>query len=174
MLYNMDETGVTTVQTPKKIVTEKGKKQVGSVTSAERGELVTVVCAVNATGNAVPPMFIFPRVCFKDSLLNGSPVGSIGHSTKSGWMNKDAFVIFLERFIRHTNCSIDHPVLLILDNHESHISLKSETTAKENGIILLTPLATIGQNCLWTTENPLEQSNRWLDAFTFWSIRIDL
>ncbi|XP_034077842.1 uncharacterized protein LOC117549854 [Gymnodraco acuticeps] len=124
MMYNMDETGVTTVQTPKQVVTEKGKKQVGSVTSAERGELVTVACAVNATGNAVPPMFIFPHVRFKDSLLNGSPAGSIGHCTKSGWMNEDAFLIFLKHFIRHTNCSTDHPVLLILDNHESHISLK--------------------------------------------------
>ncbi|KAI4825723.1 hypothetical protein KUCAC02_021394 [Chaenocephalus aceratus] len=124
MMYNMDETGVTTVQTPKQVVTEKGKKQVSSVTSAERGELVTVACAVNATGNAVPPMFIFPRVRFKDSLLNGSPAGSIGHCTKSGWMNEDAFLIFLKHFIRHTNCSTDHPVLLILDNHESHISLK--------------------------------------------------
>ncbi|KAJ4935245.1 hypothetical protein JOQ06_016781, partial [Pogonophryne albipinna] len=104
----------------------------------DRGELVTVACAVNATGNAVPPMFISPRVRFKDSLLNGSPAGSIGHCTKSGWMNEDAFLIFLKHFIRHTNCSTDHPVLLILDNHESHISLKSVTIAKENGVIMLT------------------------------------
>ncbi len=109
----------------------------GSVTSAERGELVTVACAVNATGNAIPPMFIFPRVRFKESFMNGSPAGSIGHSTKSGWMNEEAFSIFLEHFIRHTNCSIDHPVLLILDNHESHISLKAVTTAKENGVVML-------------------------------------
>lgn len=59
MIYNVDETGVTTVQNPKQVVTEKGKKQVGAITSAERGELVTVVCAVNAAGNAVPPMLIF-------------------------------------------------------------------------------------------------------------------
>ncbi|KAL1279368.1 hypothetical protein QQF64_026041 [Cirrhinus molitorella] len=65
MIYNMDETGVTTVQTPRQVVTEKGKKQVGSVTSAERGELITLACAANATGNAIPPMFIFPRMCFK-------------------------------------------------------------------------------------------------------------
>ena len=138
MMYNMDETGVTTVQTPTQIVTEKGKKQVGSVTSAERGDLVTVACAVNATGNAVPPMFIFPRVTFKEYFMNGSAAGSIGHSTKSGWMNEEAFTIYLEHFIRHTNCSIDHPVLLILDNHKSHISLKAVTTSKENGVVMLT------------------------------------
>lgn len=30
MIFNVDETGVTTVQTPKQVVAEKGKKQVGS------------------------------------------------------------------------------------------------------------------------------------------------
>lgn len=83
MIYNMDETGVTTMQTPKQIVIEMRKKQVGSVTSAERRELVTVACAVNATGNAAPPMFIFPCVRFKDHFIRESPAGSIGHATKS-------------------------------------------------------------------------------------------
>lgn len=39
-IYNMDETGVTTVQDPGKIVAEKGKKRVGSVTSWERGKII--------------------------------------------------------------------------------------------------------------------------------------
>ena len=29
MIHNVDDTGVTTVQTPKQVVAEKGKKQVG-------------------------------------------------------------------------------------------------------------------------------------------------
>ena len=56
---------VTTVQTPKQVVAEKGKKQAGAITSTERGELVAV-CGVNVAGNAVPPMFIFPKVRYKD------------------------------------------------------------------------------------------------------------
>lgn len=79
----MDETGVTTVQSPKDIVAERSKKQVGSVTSAERRELITLICAVNATGNAVPPLFIFPRVRDKDHFLRGAPRSSAGCSTKS-------------------------------------------------------------------------------------------
>ena len=46
-IYNMDETGVTTVQTPDRIVGAKGKKQIGAMTSQERGVLVT--CAVAVT-----------------------------------------------------------------------------------------------------------------------------
>lgn len=140
MSYNMDETCVTTVQPLKQIVTEKSRTQVDLVTSAERGELVTVACAVNATGKAAPPTFIFPCVHFKDKFIMVSLAGSIGHATESGWMNEEAFVMFQENFLRHTNCSIDHTILLILDDHKSHISLKAVTTANENGIAMPTVL----------------------------------
>lgn len=44
-IWNMEETGVTTVQEPSK--PQKGTKQVGAVTSPERGRLVTVAVAIN-------------------------------------------------------------------------------------------------------------------------------
>ena len=40
-IYNCDETGLTTVQRPTKVIARKGTKQVGAVTSQERGQLVT-------------------------------------------------------------------------------------------------------------------------------------
>ena len=55
----LDEIGCTTVQNPKDIVTERGKKQVGSATSAERGTLVTVVYTINSSGNVLPPILYF-------------------------------------------------------------------------------------------------------------------
>ena len=48
------------------------------------------------------------------------------------------FLFFLKHFIQHANCSVDHPTLLILDNHESHISLDIVKLAKKNGIEMLT------------------------------------
>lgn len=77
-IYNVDETGVTTIQKPKKVVAKRGIRQVGSLTSAERGTLVTVTFAVNALGNIMPPLFIFPRVRYHDHLVRDCPVGSIG------------------------------------------------------------------------------------------------
>lgn len=65
-IYNLDETGITTVQKTEKIVASRGKKQIGAITSAERGTLVTMCLAVNATGNFIPPMFVFPRVNYRD------------------------------------------------------------------------------------------------------------
>jgi hypothetical protein len=60
-IYNVDETAVTTVQRPTRIVAKKGVKQVGAVTSAERGSLVTMAVAVSAIGNYTSPFFVFAR-----------------------------------------------------------------------------------------------------------------
>lgn len=54
-IWNMDETGVTTVQKPDRLVARRGFKQVGSLTSGERGTLATLACTVSATGNSIPP-----------------------------------------------------------------------------------------------------------------------
>ena len=74
-IYNVDETGITTVQgRPSKVLGRCGKKQIGCLTSAERGTLVTAVIATNAAGNYVPPMLIFPRVRRKPEMMNGAPL----------------------------------------------------------------------------------------------------
>lgn len=137
-IWNLDETGCTTVQNPGKVVTERGKKQVGSLTSAERGELVTLEYCINAVGNMIPPLFVFPRVHFRNHFLNGAPTGAIGRASRSGWMNEELFSDFIQHFIQHVRCSKEKPVLLILDNVEAHITIRTIDLARENGIVLLT------------------------------------
>ena len=107
-IWNVDETGLTSVRNPGKIVAPKGIKQVGAVTSAEQEVLVTLCCAVNALGHAIPPMFIFPRVRYHERLVNGGPPGCIGASHKSGWMTKENFLVFLCHFVKHSNSSAAH------------------------------------------------------------------
>lgn len=46
-VWNMDETGVTTVQTPNRVVARRGFKQIAAATSAERGSLVTIAAAIS-------------------------------------------------------------------------------------------------------------------------------
>lgn len=137
-IYNMDETSNSTVQNTTKIIAPKGQKQVGTATSGERGCNVTMIACINALGNSVPPMFIFPRVNFKQFMLSGAPADSIGSAHISGWSNSQKFVIWLQHFINKEKPSLDRKKLLILDNHESHCSFEAVTMAKNNGIILLT------------------------------------
>ena len=136
-IWNIDETGITTAMTPNRIVANRGVKQIGSLTSAERGQLVTLCAAISASGQTIPPFLIFPRVHFKEYFLNGAPIGSKGNSNPSGWMSSENFLSFLKHFCIHVKPSKDQPVLLLLDNHESHLSINAIDYAKENGITML-------------------------------------
>jgi len=133
----MDETGVTTVHRPKNVLARRGAKQVGRVTSGERGQNVTLACTVSAAGIALPPFFVFPRVNFKAHFLRGAPTDSAGTANKSGWMTEITFAAFMKHFVRHTRCSTQNPVVLILDNHCSHIAISILNYGKENGITML-------------------------------------
>lgn len=136
-IWNTDETGLQTVQRPGKIVGDKGKKQIGRVTSAERGTTVTMVLAVNACGNSVPPMLIFPRVFFKEHFVSNGPPNCVGAAHPSGWVTADSFLLFMKHFVRHVRCSKEKPCLLVLDNHSSHVAIKVIDYCSENGVVLL-------------------------------------
>lgn len=136
-IWNVDETGMTTVQKPDRVVARRGFKQIGKLTSAERGTLVTLTVAVSAGGNTVPPFFIFPRVNYRDHFVRDGPVGSLGDANPSGWMKEEHFVKFIKHFIHHARCSKERPVLLLLDNHKSHLSVEALDICKENGVTVL-------------------------------------
>lgn len=137
-VFNLDETATTTVHIPPKTLAARGSKQVCQRTSGERGVLVTTCCIVNASGNSLPPALVFPRVNFKDFMLHGAPTGSLGLATPSGWMNADLFVEVMKHFIKNSQSSKENPSLLIMDNHESHLSLQVVDMAKEHGVTIIT------------------------------------
>ena len=139
-IYNLDETGVSTVVQMPHVVAKVGTKQVGQAVSAERGHLVTMCCIVNAAGNALPPVFIFPRARMNETLMIGAPEGSLGlaNSPTSGWMTGSLFIKTLEHVKKYTRCTKENKILILLDNHETHCTLDAVNFCRENGIELLT------------------------------------
>lgn len=125
------------MQKPKKVLAQRGSKQVGAVTSAERGTLVTIAAAANAIGNFIPCMFIFPRMRYSDLFVQNGPLECIGTGNKFGWMPEKEFSQFIDHFIKHVKPSEHDPVLLLLDNHHSHVNVEVVTKAKNNHTILL-------------------------------------
>lgn len=121
------------------VVAQRGIKQVGQIVSAERGTSITMCGIINAIGNVVPPAY-FSRARFRDTMLAGAPVGSLGlaNSPSSGWMTSDLFIKVLEHIVKITSCSINNPILIVMDNHETHCSLSAVLYARENGITLVT------------------------------------
>ena len=102
-IYNVDETGHSTVQTPSKVLSTKGKRQVGATTSAERGSTTTGVYCHSGTGNYLAPMLVFRRKRIASSLKADAPAGTIFACTDSGWIDSDCFLIWLKHFIESVN-----------------------------------------------------------------------
>ncbi|XP_039947759.1 uncharacterized protein LOC120766387 [Bactrocera tryoni] len=134
----MDETGCPTVPTrPVKTIARKGQKQVGSSTSAEKGTNVSLALAVSASGQSIPPFFLFPRVNIKEIFMTHASHGAVGVANGSGYMNSDVFPQFMRHFIKHTGANADSSTMLLLDNHGSHLSIEAIDLALDHGITLL-------------------------------------
>ena len=102
-LYNCDETGITIVQHKHtNILGLKGKRQISSVQSAERGSLVTVVNCMSPTGQFILPLLVFLRKYMKQEQKNGTPPGSIHACHPSEWTQSEIFTQYFLHFTKHT------------------------------------------------------------------------
>ncbi|KAK7497802.1 hypothetical protein BaRGS_00010936 [Batillaria attramentaria] len=138
-IYNMDETGLSSVQSrSSKVLGRAGKHQIGIISSADRGLHTTVVCSTSAAGHYVPPYFLFKRTRMTPLLGNDAPPGSVIKGNDSGWMTQEKFLEWLQHFINTVKPSVENKVLLILDGHSSHTgSLAAIDLARENGVVML-------------------------------------
>lgn len=59
-------------------------------------------------------------------------------ANQSGWSNESIFYEFLKHFISHVRPSTEKQVLLLLDNHDSHVTIPVIELAKSSGVVLLT------------------------------------
>ncbi|XP_033232086.1 uncharacterized protein LOC117183043 [Belonocnema kinseyi] len=129
---------ITMPNKPSGVIALRGKKQVGALSSGERGALVTAEICMNAAGNFMPTMFIFPRKRENPMLLDDEPPGSFSVYHESGWIQKETFVIWFKRFIEFARPTAEKPVLLILDGHTSHTkNLELIRLARDSHVIIL-------------------------------------
>lgn len=173
-IYNVDETGITTVQAPGKVVSATGKKQVGSISSQERGELTTMCCAISASGNHIPPFYIFPRVFMKESFMNGCAPGAKGVAIKTGYMNTEIFADeYLPFFIssvrcsKGQTCSVNSRQSLLSRFPQSHRALQELWYTLVNTSTAHVPQTpTSGSMRVWPAQNLSQQSNGRLDEMS--------
>ncbi|XP_043230068.1 MFS-type transporter clz9-like [Amphibalanus amphitrite] len=139
-IVSLDETGITNVAVCPKVLAPTGRKQIGQITAAERGTLVTAVGCIANDGNTIPPVLLFPRLRVPvDRLGRGAPPGTLTLNSATGWMTAEIFATdVLPHVVRHTKARQDNPILLLLDNHASHVSLEAVRFCQANGIHLLT------------------------------------
>jgi len=137
-IWNMDETGLQLDHKPTKIVAAKGSRHLHTCTSGNR-EMVTIIAAVNAAGDSIPPHVIVKGKT-KRSLYSlqteNAPEGATWSWSDSGWTKQGiALLWFTDSFL--PNIGNDRPQILILDGHDSHNFIELIDVALQNEIHLV-------------------------------------
>ncbi len=73
-----------------------------------------------------------PHWTFKD----GIPDSWLFATSESGYMDGELFLSWFSTIFVH-NCGRERPVVLILDNHDSHVTLPLVEVARANNIVLV-------------------------------------
>ncbi|CAH1989114.1 unnamed protein product [Acanthoscelides obtectus] len=136
-IYNVDKTGLQMNNKPGFVIAQRGSKNVSAVTSAEKGETISVITSCNAEGSFIPPTCIFKGKNQKPEFADGMPPGSLVFmSEKSAYVNNVLFLRWLkEQFVPRKPPGY---VMLILDGHSSHCSsVETLEYASENEIIFV-------------------------------------
>lgn len=121
-IFNADETGVSIVHKPGKVVAELGRRNVYSLTSAERGKNHTILSCVSAAGYALPPFMVYPhKKSVPDRLKEGAVPNTLFGNSESGWINTELYLEWFQFFLRSIPAT--RPVLLLQDGHGSHVSI---------------------------------------------------
>ena len=108
-IYNVDETAVkTSASKPPKIIAQTGKRQVGVISSLEKGALITSLVCCSATGQFIPPALIFVRKRLPPALLDRAPPGTLGLVSDSGWVNSAVLLQWMKFFVERVTPSNEH------------------------------------------------------------------
>jgi hypothetical protein len=132
-VYNMDETPVNPNAEGAYHIVPKDMPRTDRVSTGRRDFFTCVVC-VNASGRVMKPMLIFEGKNVmqtwipsrKDIPIEISIRANPGHS-----MNEKLFESWLTQFVSEAKPTADRPIVLILDNHDSHITEANITQAKK-------------------------------------------
>jgi hypothetical protein len=139
--YNFDETGfIMGVITSQLVIT--GSERHGKRKGIQPGnrEWTTVINSINALGWAIPPFIIFTGKQHINTWYDDPTQMEdwlIGVSN-NGWTTNEHGVAWLKHFDAYTKLrTVGIYRLLIIDGHESHISIEFQDYCKEHKIITL-------------------------------------
>ena len=99
-IYNCDESGITIVHKPGKVVAELGRHYVYALTSVEKGKTHTILSCVSASGLVLPSMMVYQcKKCVPENMREGAVPNTLFGCSGNGWMTSELFVQWFEFFL---------------------------------------------------------------------------
>ncbi|KAJ8318132.1 hypothetical protein KUTeg_003223 [Tegillarca granosa] len=112
-IYYIDETGLSLEHSPPKIISAKDTKPQACTSS--RSSNITIIGGAKR---------------WNDSFLDGTPAGSSGKCSESGWSNSSVFYNYMTRhFVKYVTVSKDEPLLVLYDGTKEQYNFVRFTTA---------------------------------------------
>ncbi|XP_056636655.1 uncharacterized protein LOC130445153 [Diorhabda sublineata] len=138
LIWNLDESGFCMDPSKTKVVGKRGTAASRTTAGAGR-ENITVLMAGNAAGHKAPPLIIFKVKNIWNEWVapdgQGFP-GTTYAATANGWMESDIFLKYFEKsFLKEIGDA--RPVLLIYDDHTSHVDERLIECALQNNVTIL-------------------------------------
>ena len=133
-IFNCDETGWSGKEKSKQKVFGVKGQHCYQQSVLGTGHITAHLC-ISANGTVLPSFLIFEKSLPHTTYKEGVPGNWRFAYSESGYMDTELFINwFKDVFI--PNCGTSRPVLLVMDNHDSHISMEMIRTAQENNITL--------------------------------------
>ncbi len=135
LLYNCDETGFgDKPRSREKVLCQTGRKHVYQQQQTTR-EHITVHCCVNAAGESIPPFIIYPGCLPSNAYRLDGPPNALYGIQEKGYMDSELFLKWLHHFIKYA--PEERPLVLIMDQHETHVSKDVIMFCRENTVEIL-------------------------------------
>lgn len=141
-VWNCDESGCQAGRNGGCLVlARKGARSVHSIIPDQREWLSVLVC-VNAAGIAIPSFYIFKGKRFRKNYIAKCEPGATMAMQPRAWMTAFLFSKWISHFIKCVqetdNISPSNRHLLVLDGHNSHVTLDVVYQARDVGLDILT------------------------------------
>jgi hypothetical protein len=141
-IWNADESGDQSGQNRgRMVIARTGSRNVHSIISDQRDWLSVVAC-VNVAGHAIPNFYILKGVQFRRNYIDRCEDKATMAMAQKAWMSGPLFYTWLSHFIARVKDSFEllqtSRHLLILDGHNSHITLEVIHKASQAGIDMVT------------------------------------
>ena len=124
-IWNIDETGMKDQPKAEKVITRRKGVRL-SIVHGERGQLTTVLAFANAAGMVSKPVVILKGKKLRKKWIENKPEGWVATVSKSGWINKEVFLMTGRHFIKYLEelqlLGPQHKHILLLDGHSAHSS----------------------------------------------------
>ncbi|XP_031634955.1 uncharacterized protein LOC116348181 [Contarinia nasturtii] len=141
-IFNVDETSFCVNPKLGKVLAKRGANNVYRLSIGSEKDCYTALIGGNAAGQSTPPLLVFAGKRLPNQINTYLPSEWQSGVSESGWMNSDIFYEYVTNkfYPWMQQLKIPTPVILFVDGHTSHRSLRLSEFCLENRIILVSLL----------------------------------